>query len=78
MELSRIILTGTDFMWFLCLFLQLKKTSEVTDKLPTLEFGTEWMETLCNVSEGWEGVRMDGGGEGETGMCPLQWIVVVG
>lgn len=29
---------------------QLKKTSEVTDKLPSPEFGTEWLDTLCDVS----------------------------
>ena len=29
---------------------QLKKTSEVTNKLPVLDFGPEWTETLCEVS----------------------------
>lgn len=31
--------------------LQLKKTSETTKYLPSPEFGPEWIDTLCNVSE---------------------------
>ena len=32
------------------LLLQLKKTSETTKHLPSPEFGPEWVDTLCNVS----------------------------
>ena len=43
---------------------QLKKTSEVTDKLPSPEFGVEWVETLCEVrSKGRVGGQRSRGSE---------------